>query len=85
MKTVKHKELFGMEVCADWTGNGARVVLAKKGSAFWCLWGEEGREISELAPVACTTLGGRNRKMRSSFKQFREMINTTQRVTIKST
>lgn len=85
MKTVEHKELADVKIYADWTGNGARVVLAKRGSAFWCLWGDADREIHDLAAVSCTTTSGRNQQMRPSFKQFREMINTTQRVTIRST
>jgi len=71
------------KVYADWTGDSARIVLVKKGSTFWCLWGSAGKEIAGLTPVKCVTAKGNPQEIGGSFKRFREMINATKKVNIK--
>lgn len=76
-------------VCADWTGNGARIVLVEKckgKSRFWCLWGSADKDLDELTPITCLDPDGKRQEFMGAFRLFREMIKTAQEATfIRST
>lgn len=84
MTTGYHSTLKEIQICADWQGRGAKIVLAKKGGGFYCLWGDENQSEDELTPVKCITPAGQLSGLGGSLKLFYQMVNATKVVKIKS-